>query len=487
MLILQSSKLWSKSRFRQLIFPAFSLLTLSSVFAGIYFQSFIPYLIPFAIIFGYITIADFKKIFYLLWICIPLSIEVQLGGGFGTDLPSEPLIILLMLIFLFYIILYPQKINIDFIKHPIIQVLFIHLLWIAVCVIYSSLFYVSFKFLLAKLWYIITFVFLTSLLIKDLKDFKPLFWCIFIPALFVVVQTLFRQAGYGFTFADVNECVSPFFRNHVSYAAFLAVFYPFIWLANKWYQKGTFKYNLLRFSKLLFLIAIYFSYTRAGWLAILIAFGCYFIFKHKLIIHSLIAGLILLIGISYYSLKENKYLGFAPEYRTTIYHEQFMEHMSGTVNLEDLSTAERVYRWIAAIKMSGEKIITGYGPGNFVNFYKGHTVTKFTTYVSGNEEKSGVHNYFLMTLTDQGVIGLVIFIALCVIMLLQGQKIYHQTKTPQDKTYVMSILLSIIIILVFSMLNDLIEVDKIGSFFFMAIALLVNQHLKNRQPENPAA
>jgi O-antigen ligase len=45
---------------------------------------------------------------------------------------------------------------------------------------------------------------------------------------------------------------------------------------------------------------------------------------------------------------------------------------------------------------------------------------------------------------------------------------------------VMAILLCIVIIYVNTFLSDLIETDKIGSFFFICIALLVNQDIRNK-------
>ena len=46
------------------------------------------------------ALVDYRPLFYLLIICLPFSTEIVLPGGFGTDLPSEPLMIGLMLIFL---------------------------------------------------------------------------------------------------------------------------------------------------------------------------------------------------------------------------------------------------------------------------------------------------------------------------------------------------------------------------------------------------
>ena len=133
--------------------------------------------------------------------------------------------------------------------------------------------------------------------------------------------------------------------------------------------------------------------------------------------------------------------------------------------------------------MSGEELLTGFGPGNFYNFYKSYTVSGFETYVSANPEKSGIHNYYLMMLVDQGIPGLIIFLILTFAILLKGEQIYHETRDEGRKRIVMILLLSLIIIDAFLLINDLIETDKVGSFYFMSIAILVNFDLANRREQ----
>jgi O-antigen ligase len=142
---------------------------------------------------------------------------------------------------------------------------------------------------------------------------------------------------------------------------------------------------------------------------------------------------------------------------------------------------ERVYRWVAAFQMINDRPFFGFGPGNFYNFYKDYTVTSFRTYVSDNPERSGVHNYYLMTLVEQGYFGLIIFIGLVFFVLLYGEQVYHQTQSAERKRIVMTALLTILVILGLQLINDLLETDKIGPFFFFSLAMLVNADIANRK------
>jgi O-antigen ligase len=131
--------------------------------------------------------------------------------------------------------------------------------------------------------------------------------------------------------------------------------------------------------------------------------------------------------------------------------------------------------------MTSEHPFIGFGPGNFYTFYKSYTVTSFQTYVSDNPEKSGVHSYYLMTLVEQGIPGLVLFLIFCAYILLHGEALYHQLALEKEKQIVMMALLSQIIIMALLLINDLIETDKVGPFFFMNIVLLVSMDLYGKK------
>jgi len=123
----------------------------------------------------------------------------------------------------------------------------------------------------------------------------------------------------------------------------------------------------------------------------------------------------------------------------------------------------------------------GFGPGNFPRFYKSYTVTNFVTYVSDNPENSGIHNYYFMVLVEQGLFGFLIFIALCFYVLAKGEQIYHQTRDPARKRIVMTAILATVIIDALLLMNDMIETDKVGTFFFICMAILVNADLENKR------
>ena len=85
-----------------------------------------------------------------------------------------------------------------------------------------------------------------------------------------------------------------------------------------------------------------------------------------------------------------------------------------------------------------------------------------------------------MLTVDQGLPGVIIFLTLVFVALITGEKIYHRTSDRQLKQTSLMVTLSLIIILLLLIINDLIETDKVGSFFFIELAILVNLDLATK-------
>src|SRR5204863_8437894 len=129
----------------------------------------------------------------------------------------------------------------------------------------------------------------------------------------------------------------------------------------------------------------------------------------------IVAALGITIGLTY-PFTNNNYLDYAPEFKETIIHDEFGQHLSSTFEGKDVSSMERIYRWVAATRMFKDHPWMGFGPGNFNPYYKSYTVSSFETYVSDNPEHSTAHNYPLLLLAEQGTIGLAIFFFLTAVI-----------------------------------------------------------------------
>ena len=465
------------------LFTAFAIIVLGSIFIGVATDFYFLVALPLIAIIGYIAVVDFKKLFFFLLLFIPFSIEMELPGGLATDFPSEGLVVGLMLVYLLYFLNNLKTLDAAFFKHPITLLILLHLTWIFITTIHSHNLLVSVKWMLAKFWYIVVFYLLAGLVLKNLKSYKAFFWCTMLPLLVVMIYVLLRHSVSGFSFKEINFVVGPFYRNHVMYGCIISLFVPFIWYASKWYPKWSFNWWIVIGSFLIALAAVQFSYTRAAYIALILAVVANFIIRLRLMKIAIGLAVVIALGFVIHLVTNNSYMDYAPEYKTTVSHTNFDNLVSATTEGKDISTMERVYRWVAGYQMSQAEPLTGFGPGNFYNYYKKYAVTSFKTYVSDNPEKSGIHNYYLMLVVEQGFIGAFLFLLLCFFVLLKGEQVYHNTKDTNKKNMVMAVLLSLIIIDCLLLINDMLETDKIGSYFFICMAVLVNIDVENQKTQ----
>lgn len=455
------------------IYLAFSGVLLASLALAIYSQNFYYLALPLVIVIVGILLTDYTVFYYLLLVAIPFSMEVDLPNGLGTDLFSEPLIILLAACCLGSWLSgkYPEQ---RFMQHSLIKLLLIIFVWSLATTLVSENHLRSVKYVLAKSWYLLVFVFLTGSLIQNPATLRR-FLYFFICALGIVVSiTLFRHAQVGFSFALVNKIVLPFLRNHVVYGVLTSAALPYaVYLALN--QKNRVHRVLIGMISFLLLAGVLASYTRASWLSLPLAVVYGFFICLRITRYLLLSTFIIcLAGIFYFSFNY-RYMQYAPEYEKTIFNQDdISKHLQATYTLRDVSGMERVYRWIAAARMIADKPYMGSGPNTFYPEYFKFTVSRFTTYVSDNPEKSTVHNYFLLQFAEQGYVGGFLFLVFMGYALLLPEKIYHRSTTrPEQKKIIVAAALCFFIITVHLFLNELVETDKIGFLFYLSLVVLI--------------
>lgn len=456
------------------LFYAYATVALAAIGAGVASGEYWLAGLPVALWVVAVGVMDFRKLFWLMVVCIPLSFNIFLPGGFGTDLPTEPLAIGLSGILFIHALRHWGEYDKTTFGHPVAWLLYLHVGWVLFTTLLSDGFVVSLKFSLAKLWYVGAYFLIPLLILRTPKQVAVLVHCILWPLLFVALQTLVRHAAFGFSFAMQAKTMHPFFSEHVSYAGCLAVFTPWLfWL--RWYRKehgrSTWWWSVLLMP--IWLAAVYFSYTRAAFVALAMAGGAFYVIKWRMMKPVLALALIGALGVSAYFLRDNKYLDYAPNFEKTISQESFDNLISSTYKLEDISTMERFYRWVAAGHMVPYRPWTGWGPGNFIEFYEGYTVNAFETYVSDNEGRSGIHSYYLMTLVEQGYPGLLIFLIYILGALIIGERMYHKQTDPAARNAIMATLLAMLIVDAFNIINDQMETDKVGAQYLLNLAILV--------------
>lgn len=466
------------------LLPAFYAASLCSVVCicvGFWFNQILLLLLPASVLVAAVAVINFKLLFYALVAAIPISIAYFFPGGIALNLPTEPLLAGFLLLMPFYFLLNRNERSLHIVKHPISQILLLLLFWSMISFLFSTEKFISFKFIIAKAWFVAGFFMVAVLSIKNTKDFKLFFWCFFTSMLLVTVYILVRHASFNFSFVFVNRTMGPFFSNHVDSAVTQVAFLPFCLFGRFLYKRGSIARLLIDVGIVLLVAGIYYSYTRAAIASLAIIVLAFIIIRYKLMYYVLTFSAIITVAFIISMASNNAYLNYAPEYEKTVYNENWKKHLKATVNFEDASAMERIYRWIAAFRMTLDKPVVGFGPGTFYENYKAYTVSSFQTFVSDNPEKSTVHNYYLLTLVEQGFIGLLILLSLIMVCLVKVQQLYHKPKIPENhKLIIAASGVSLMVLLANNFLADLVEIDKTGSLLFLNMALIVVFDLANR-------
>ena len=319
------------------------------------------------------------QLFWLVLIMLPLSTELQLTPVLGLDFPDEPLLILLTGMVLVKIIHQPRWLPEYVLSDPLSFILAIYFLWIFICCMYSMEPWLSFKYLLAKTWYILPFVVLPQVMLTSRSRLQKMALCLLIPVTGVVIQTLVRHAFYGFQFEHVWKTMAPFFRNHVNYSSMLVCLLPVGWCIWKLTPAENPYRNWIAAGLITGMAGLLFSYSRGAWIALLAGICVVWVISKKLLPALLLVAIFAIILASAWLVTGRNFMRFTPDHDHTVFHTDFSEHMQATVNLKDVSTAERFYRWVAGARMLAEKPVTGFGPNAFYLHYRPYTLKPFET------------------------------------------------------------------------------------------------------------
>ncbi len=424
-----------------------------------------------------LVVRRWQLLYYAVFALLPFSREMSLPGGLSLDVPTEPLLLALLGCVPLALLLGPgsvRQLTAREWRSPLLLLPLALLAWSAIDILFSVDALKSTKYVLAKCWYLGPFLGGSLLVLRRPADFWRVAALYVGATALVLVWILPRHAAAGFTFAQVRNVMEPFFRNHVTYATVLALLLPLAGGLALQAPTRTLRRLWLGAAALL-LLGLITSYTRASWLSLPVAGLYYGVLRLRQTRTLLLALALGTTGVATYFVSQDNFMRYTPDYAKTIWHGTNLQaHLESTYKLQDVSGMERVYRWVAAAHMIADRPLTGSGPATFYPEYKRYTVTSFRTYVSANPERSTAHNYFLLQFAEQGLPGFALWCALLAAALLTAERLYHAAAArPDVRRVVLVVVLSLVIIVFHLLLNELVEVDKIGSVFYLALAVLI--------------
>ncbi len=466
-----------KLKWVYLISGLFMLLTVGLILTERYYFAL---LVPLLLIIALLYIFTLDKVLFLVVFLTPLAINIRdIDIGVGISIPTEPLLFGVLVLFILRI-LYRNDYDRNILRHPVSIIIMINLLWILFTSLTSEIPLVSFKFLIARLWFVIPFYFLGILLFRKIKNIKLFSWLYIIPLLAVIAYTIYNHSKLGFDEEAGHWVMTPFYNDHTAYGAILALFIPVFlgFIVDKSYSRTM---RLASTGVLVVLItALILSFSRAAWISLAASFVIYLIILLRIKFRWILLTIAVFIGIFMMfkweildALEKNKQDSSA----------NFIEHVQSISNISsDASNLERINRWQSALRMYRERPLWGWGPGTYQFLYAPFQRTKEKTIISTNFGDMGnAHSEYIGPLAESGFPGMLIMVALVVSFFITGLRVHRETESSEVKLLSLVILLGLMTYFIHGILNNFLDTDKASVPIWAMIGMLVAMDLYHRK------
>ncbi len=446
----------------------FILLNAYMVYRNFYFTL----LLPLGLVILYIFFYRVDYVLLLITFCTPLAVNLtQFEFNVGISLPTEPLMMGVLLLFILKLF-YENNFDPRVWKHPMTMIIGFQFLWILITSITSQYPLVSFKFMLARLWFVIPFYIFAIHLFRKRQNIRLFVWLYAIPLVIVIIYTTYQHSLWAFEENAGHWVMTPFYNDHTAYGAILALFVPvFVGITfTKSYSR------IVRFFAiivLLFLLmALYLSYCRAAWISLVIALMFYLIIlfriKFKYIVFTLLLG-----GLIFYVFQFEILDSLSKNKQGT--SGNFMEHVQSMSNIStDASNLERLNRWSSALRMFRERPVFGFGPGTYQFEYAPYQSSEEKTLISTNAgDRGNAHSEYIGPLAEEGLPGTLIVITLFLYSIVVAMRVYRRTADKEIRMLTLAIMLGLITYYFHGLMNNFLDSDKASVPVWGFIAILV--------------
>ncbi len=429
-------------------------------------------LLPLGLAVMLLSLIALDKLVLFIVFCTPLAINIpNIGGGVGLAIPTDPLLFGSMLVF-FLKLLFEGKFDQKLLSHPVTIAIIINLAWIGITAFSSSMPVVSFKFLLSRMWFVVTFYFLAAQMFKQPKNIQRYIWVYVIPFMGIIGYTIYRHYTFGFDQQSANWVMSPFYNDHTVYGAILAMFMPLLltYTVSDIYSRSTRIYIAIVFG--IYILALILSYTRAAWVSLIVALGVYVVMKLRIRFTTLLIGGATALAILAMSWSQ---LQMKLEKNRQDSADDFSKHVKSISNISsDASNLERLNRWGSAFRMFEQRPFVGWGPGTYAFKYAPFQMSQEKTIISTNAGDMGnAHSEYIGPLAESGVFGMLSILLILITSITTGIKLYFRLSDPKTKMMVMALTLGIITYYIHGFLNNFLDTDKASCPFWGFIAMLV--------------
>ncbi len=391
----------------------------------------------------------------------PFAINYEIVRDAELSMPTEPMMILFMFIFLFRVML-KKSYDRDILKHPVSLAVMFSLLWMLATSCFSELPLVSFKYLLARLWFVVPFYFAAVQIFRNPRRIKQFYWCYAVSLVAVIAITTAKTLGNFSDLQTMHRVMRPFYNDHTAYGVVIALFVPvaFYFVFEKKRINPVLRLATVAAFALL-VTGLVLSYSRAAWISVVGAIAVYFAVKFGMKVKWMLAVAVIGIGL-FFAYQADVMYKLGKNSQDSSY--DIADQIKSISNIStDASNLERLNRWASALRMFEERPVTGWGPGIYQFKYASYQRSYQLSTISTNAGNLGnAHSEYIGPLSEQGVIGSLAVLLVFGITFGTGVRVYRTAKDRNMALLAISLTLGLLTYYIHGLFNNFLDTDKLS-------------------------
>ena len=404
---------------------------------------------------------NFEGFLWLLVGLVPLSVNLSdLGQGIGMSLPSEPMMVLALMLLVLGMILggRPPK---GLALHPVSILIGLQLVWLVISGLWGVSWVTSAKLLVARGLYLAVFYLGFSRIFQRPHKIKAILSTYMVGILPVLAYAMSNLISYGISRKSSPEMADPFFDDHTLLGVCLAMLLPLAWLS--WLHRESLlvgiKQGLIEpFLSIVLTTCLFFTFSRAAWMSVVAGAVFYLAMRMKISISMMAIVLLMGGGVAWYN-QDDLVTRFSDNQYAS--GEDVLATAKSITNVStDDSNKERLNRWASALRMTEERPWIGFGPGTYEQSYgrfqASHQMTRISTQ---DGDKGDAHSEYLNTLAEQGIPGLIIQLLLWGYLLYTGMKVAYRSTSPPLAWLAMALTTGLFTYMFHGLVNSFLDID----------------------------
>ena len=451
-------------------------LLFTVLFAGValhylFDENYLVLLVPAAMLLVWFFMMYRDESLALMALATPFAVDYALIGNMSLSMPVEPMMIVFTVVFLFQELLmrsYDKRV----LRHPVSILIMLSLVWMVFTSIVSLKPVESFKYTAVRLWFVIPFFYATAQSFQKVRHIRLFYWAYALSLSVVVVITTVKTMQRFGELQMLHHVMQPFYNDHTAYGCILALMLPLAAYFAFEPRTRLWKRIVAVSLTVLLLVGLGLSYCRAAWISVVGAIAVYLLVRLGVRMRWLVIGAALLLGLFFafqddimYELGKNK-----QDSSFTL-----ADQVKSISNIStDASNLERLNRWNAAFRMWKDQPLTGIGPGAYQFIYGPYQRSDMMTIISTNDGDMGnAHSEYIGPLTEQGVPGALLMLAIFVATFVTGERVYRTAVDRRKGHLALVLAVSLFTYYVHGIMNNFLDTDKLSVPFWAFTAAIV--------------